>query len=39
VKKTKPASVTVYDYYEPHLSATVMYKITEDMCREDGIGK
>ncbi|XP_020628880.1 alpha-2-macroglobulin-like isoform X2 [Orbicella faveolata] len=37
VKKTKPASVTVYDYYEPHLSATVMYKITEDMCREDGI--
>ena len=64
VKKTKPASVTVYDYYEARkwsvmcvfslvsilsviiltsfcprvfvdLSATVMYKITEDMC---GVG-
>ncbi|CAH3159931.1 unnamed protein product [Porites lobata] len=35
VAKTKPASVTVYDYYETHLSATVMYKITEDMCSPD----
>ncbi|XP_078348546.1 C3 and PZP-like alpha-2-macroglobulin domain-containing protein 8 isoform X2 [Oculina patagonica] len=37
VKKTKPASVMVYDYYETHLSATVMYKITEDMCGLDPI--
>lgn len=32
VKNTKPASVTVYDYYETDLSATVMYKITKGMC-------
>ncbi|KAJ7371501.1 endopeptidase inhibitor [Desmophyllum pertusum] len=38
VKKTKPASVTVYDYYETDLSATKMYTITEDMCGVDPIG-
>ncbi|XP_068740975.1 alpha-2-macroglobulin-like isoform X2 [Montipora capricornis] len=37
VKKTKPAAVTVYDYYETHLSATVMYEITDDLCGPDEI--
>lgn len=37
VKNTKPASVTVYDYYETDLSATVMYKITKDMCGLDAV--
>ncbi|XP_068693904.1 alpha-2-macroglobulin-like [Montipora foliosa] len=36
-KKTKPAAVTVYDYYETHLSATVMYEITDDLCGPDEI--
>lgn len=35
VKKTKPAAVTVYDYYETDLSATKMYKITKDLCGPD----
>ncbi|XP_015766388.1 PREDICTED: pregnancy zone protein-like [Acropora digitifera] len=35
VKETKPAAVTVYDYYETDLSATKMYKITKDLCGPD----
>jgi len=33
VKNTKPAPVTVYDYYEPELSATTMYSITDEICK------
>nr|BAJ05271.1 alpha-2-macroglobulin [Diadumene lineata] len=34
VKNTKPASATVYEYYDTDKSATTMYNVTEEICTQ-----